>query len=38
MENYWDNLGSTWHANQTNSLSAKILYYFDYNNLRKKDG
>ncbi len=36
VENYWDNLGITWQANQTNSLSAKILYYFDYNNLRKK--
>jgi len=36
VENYWNNLGKTWKSNQTNSFSLKILYYIDYNNLRKK--
>ena len=36
IEGYWQNLSNTWHADQINSLSVKILYYIDYNNLRKK--
>ena len=36
VTNYWDNIRNTWKSNQTNSLSLKILYYIDYNNLRKK--
>ena len=36
MENYFDNLSKTWKSDQTNSFSVKILYYIDYNNLRKK--
>jgi hypothetical protein len=35
-DNYLENLGKTWKSDQTNSLSVKVLYYFDYNNLRKK--
>jgi len=34
--NYFDNLRQTWDANQSNSISFRILYYIDYNNLRKK--
>ncbi len=34
--NYFENLGNTWKSEQINSLSLKILYYIDYNNLRKK--
>jgi hypothetical protein len=34
--NYWHNLDNTWHDEQTNSLSLKILYYIDYNSLKKK--
>jgi hypothetical protein len=33
---YFDNLSKTWHSDQINSLSVKILYYIDYNSLRKK--
>lgn len=33
--NYFKNLSYSWQ-NQSNSLSLKILYYFDYNILRKK--
>jgi hypothetical protein len=33
---YFDNLSNTWHSDQINSLSVKILYYIDYNSLRKK--
>jgi len=32
---YWNNLRKSW-LNQTNSLSLKILYYIDYNSLKKK--
>ena len=32
---YWENLGNTWKSNQTNSFSVKLIYYFDYNMLRK---
>lgn len=35
INNYWNNLSDTW-LNQSNSLSVKILYYIDYNNLKKK--
>ena len=33
--NYFDNLNNSW-LNQKNSLSLKVLYYIDYNKLRKK--
>ena len=36
INNYLDNIDKTWHAEQINSISLKILYYIDYNNLRKK--
>jgi hypothetical protein len=36
VEDYWRNLSNTWNADQINSFSVKILYYIDYNNLRKK--
>jgi len=35
INNYWNNLHNSW-LNQTNSLSVKVLYYIDYNKLRKK--
>jgi len=35
VDNYWTNLRDTW-LNQSNSLSMKVLYYIDYNNLKKK--
>jgi hypothetical protein len=35
VRNYWENLSDTW-ANQSNSLSVKILYYVDYNSLKKR--
>jgi hypothetical protein len=34
-EKYWENLSRSWKSNQTNSLSLKILYYIDYNNIRR---
>ncbi len=36
VTNYWDNLDRTWKSDQINSFSFKILYYIDYNTLRKK--
>lgn len=33
--NYWNNLSKTW-LNQSNSLSVRVLYYVDYNGLRRK--
>ncbi|MBN2349766.1 MAG: carbohydrate binding family 9 domain-containing protein [Bacteroidales bacterium] len=36
IPNYWDNIERTWKSEQANSLSVKILYYIDYNSLRKK--
>jgi len=35
INSYWGNLHDTW-LNQSNSLSFKVLYYIDYNNLKKK--
>ena len=35
VDSYWNNLRDTW-LNQSNSLSMKVLYYIDYNNLKKK--
>lgn len=32
---YFENLGNTWESEQTNSISLKVLYYLDYNYLRK---
>jgi hypothetical protein len=34
MNNYGKNLEQTW-AGQTNTLSLKVLYYIDYNNVLK---
>ncbi len=34
--NYFRNFEKTIHSNQVNSLSAKVLYYIDYNKLRKR--
>jgi hypothetical protein len=34
--NYKENLDLTLHSNQTNTFSFKILYYIDYNSLRRK--
>jgi len=33
--NYWKNLSDSW-LNQYNTISLKVLYYIDYNRLRKK--
>ena len=33
--NYWNNFQKSW-LNQSNSLSLKVLYYIDYNNIIKK--
>ena len=35
INNYWTNLNHSW-LNQSNSLSVKVLYYIDYNKLKKK--
>jgi hypothetical protein len=35
VADYFENLDNTFHADQTNSISLKILYYLDYNQLRK---
>lgn len=35
VTDYWNNLKNTW-LDQTNSVSLKILYYIDYNSLKKK--
>jgi len=35
MNNYWNNLRNTW-TNQANSISLKVLYYIDYNGVKKK--
>ena len=32
---YFENLDNTFHADKTNSISLKILYYLDYNMLRR---
>jgi hypothetical protein len=37
VNRYWNNLHDTW-LNQSNSLSLKVLYYIDYNNLKRKKG
>jgi hypothetical protein len=36
IASYFDNLGHTLRAAQSNSLSLKILYYIDYQSLRKR--
>jgi hypothetical protein len=36
ISDYWNNFDKTWKSDQINSISLKILYYIDYNNLRKK--
>jgi len=35
-QNYYDNLNSIFENPTSNSISLKLLYYLDYNNLRKK--
>ena len=35
VNNFWSNLNKSW-LNQMNSLSVKVLYYIDYNKLKKK--
>lgn len=35
INNYWTNLNNSW-LNQLNSLSVKVLYYIDYNKLKRK--
>ena len=36
IRSYWNNLDRTWKSDQVNSFSVRMLYYIDYNNLRKK--
>jgi hypothetical protein len=36
ISGYWKNLDKTWRSDQINSFSVRILYYIDYNSLRKK--
>lgn len=36
FKSYWDNLGNTFELSQLNSLSLKILYYIDYQYLKRK--
>jgi hypothetical protein len=35
ISDYWRNLDNTWKSDQINSFSIKILYYLDYNAIRK---
>jgi hypothetical protein len=35
LTGYWQNMRNTWRSDQTNSLSLKVLYYIDYNMLRR---
>jgi hypothetical protein len=37
IHNYWDNIRHTFDSDQLNSLSVKVLYYLDYQYLRKKN-
>jgi hypothetical protein len=37
VNNYFNNLKNTW-TNQTNSLSLKVLYYIDFNSLKRNKG
>jgi len=36
VSDYFKNLNHTWNSDQINSFSVKVLYYIDYNSLRKK--
>ena len=36
IHNYFDNFGHTLRSPQDNSLSVKVLYFLDYQNIRKK--
>lgn len=36
VNNYWDNLNNTVESYQINSLSLKVLYYLDYQYLKRK--
>ncbi len=35
ISRYWRNFSKTWQSDQVNSFSIRILYYIDYNNLRR---
>ena len=37
LKSYAENLGNFLRSDQSNSFSLKVLYYIDYNNLRKND-
>jgi len=37
LNNFFDDLNSTFKTPQTNSLSLKIIYYLDYQNLKKRN-
>lgn len=37
VNDYFKNLSNTWNSDQINSFSVKILYYIDYNSLKKKN-
>jgi hypothetical protein len=36
ISDYFKNLNNTWKSDQINSFSIRILYYIDYNSLRRK--
>lgn len=36
LNDYWDNITNTWKSTQANSFSVRMLYYIDYNNIRRK--
>jgi hypothetical protein len=36
ISNYFDNIDNTLNSSQLNSLSLKVLYYLDYQNLKRK--
>ncbi len=38
IDDYGENVNVVWNSPQVNTVSFRILYYIDYNNLRKKKG
>lgn len=36
VNDYFENFDKTWHSDQVNSFSLKVLYYIDYNSIVKK--
>jgi len=36
VNDYFKNLNTTWNSDQINSFSVRVLYYIDYNSLRRK--